>query len=376
MFRSYFIIAFRNLLRNKIFSFINISGLALGIAAFIFIQQYVSFEYSYNRFHKQLPHLYRMLLEADLNGKKSTWPFVSPGIGPLVKEKFKEIKNYCRVAEGITSLAVISFSNEKDKNFRSFRENGLTYADASLFELFTFPVLEGEVSELQKPNKVVISQSTKIKYFGRQNALGKTLTLYNQFGKTTYQIAAVYKDFPAYSNLQFKIIFSLKTLEISANLKNNTWAKLDNLDINYLNTYFLIQDGSDIKALENKMNEAKKKIRPASTEIVRLQAMRNIHLASSLNDYYDTFGSLPFVYLLSGVGLMILLIAWFNYINLSTATSMKRAKEVSIRKVIGARRWQLVQQFLGESLMLNFAGFFLAILVVEITQGWFNQLTG
>lgn len=373
MLQNYFKIALRNLWRNKIFSLINISGLALGIATYIFILEYVSYENNYNRFHQNLPNLYRTLFEAEINGKKLTYPYQPPGLAPIAKEQFSQVKNYCRIADGI-GVGIVTYKGEAE--MLSLRQDDVMYADGSFFEMFSFPILQGNAKELYKPNTVAISQKESLKYFGKQNSIGKILTLHNQFGKHNYSVVAVYQDFPSNSDIQGTMIFSIQTLANPANLNGSTWAELDNLTSNYLVTYFELQKGTNHKDLEAKFNAYKKKVQPKSNELIRLQKMGNLHLAESLSDYYQTYSSLAVVYLLNGVGLLILAIAWFNYVNLSTATSLKRAKEVGIRKVIGANRKQLIFQFLGESFLLNVLGFGLAILLIEVLQGFFNWLIG
>jgi putative ABC transport system permease protein len=374
MWKNYLKIALRNLLRNRVFSIINILGLALGITAFVFILQYVSFEYSYNRFHKNLPNLYRVLTEADINGKRETYPFQAPGYAPIFKEQFKEVKDFCRIASGMASGVVTSEENGQTK-IPSFRQENIAFVEGNFFDLFTFPIIKGNGKGLQKPFTVAISESESKKYFANQNPIGKTLNLYNQFGKGIFTVVAVYADFPPNSDILFNMLFSFQTLKSAGYVGNNQWAKVDQIDSNYLTILLLLQPNSNIKAIEDKINAHKKKLRPQNFEKFRLQSAQNIHLASSLNDYYYTSGSLSLVYLLTLIGAMILAIAWFNYINLATATALKRAKEVGIRKVIGANRGQLVGQFLSESFLLNVLSFLLALALVEVLQSLFNWLS-
>lgn len=221
---------------------------------------------------------------------------------------------------------------------------------------------------------MAISESKAQKYFKNTNPIGKTLTLNNQFGKTVYTIKAIYNDFPKTSDLQYDMLFSLETLKNPANLNGNGWVQIDGLYNQFITAFYQLKAGTDSKQLAKKMNVEKKKLNPESLEILHLQPLAEMHLAASINDYLTTYGNVSFVYLMAAVALLILIIAWFNYINLSTAGALKRAKEVGIRKVIGANKSQLIGQFLGESLLLNITSFTIAILLVIFLQPFFNNL--
>ncbi len=373
MIQNYFTIALRNLKKNSVFTTINVAGLSLGMAAFMLIFQYISFEKSVNTFHANLPNLYRVLYEVSFQGKTNTWSSIAPAFAPFAKDQFEEVADYCRVMPGI-GAGIVSYVPTQKEDSKSFREEQMAYADGNFFKLFTFQTLEGNPETLQQPYTVAISRSAATRYFEKAGALGKVLTLDNQFGKGLYTITSIYEDFPKNSDLQYDLIFSLQTLANPANNNGNNWARLDNFDAQFIDTYLLTNEGIDYVSLENKLNEAKKKVKPEATELVRLQPMQNIHLAKSLSDYYTTFGNLGFLYILEGIALLILVIAWFNYINLSTASAIKRAKEVGIRKVIGASQYQLALQFLGESFLLNFIGLLVGLALVNLLQGIYNQL--
>lgn len=376
MLLNYVKIAFRNLRKNQVFSLINISGLALGIAAFILILEYVAYERSVNTFHKNLPSLYRLLTQTR---EGDIWVDMAPAVAPLAKQEFPEVRDFCRVGEH-SANGLVSITNDKGSgSIQSFRESKLAYADASFFTLFTFPLVQGTAATaLTQPNTVAISQSQARKYFGSAKPLGQTLTLNNQFGKTLYTVTAVYADMPTNSDLVFDAVFSLQTLANPANLNGNSWARLDGFDGTYLTTFLQLSDqqqssaSADYKALEAKFNAFNKKNKPEDENLFLLQPATHMHLAASLSDIYRTSGSLGFVYLLSGIAGLILLIAWFNYVNLSTAGALKRAKEVGVRKVVGAGSGQLIGQFLGESLLLNSLGFAFALMLVMSLQGAFN----
>ncbi|KAA9349971.1 ABC transporter permease [Larkinella humicola] len=372
MLKNYFKIAFRNLWKNKVFSGVNMAGLALGIAAFVLILEYISFEKSVNGFHANLPTLYRMLWQ---NKAGEVWPDMAPAVATLMKQQFPEVKTYCRVVDNSIS-GIVSASDGKNRlSPKAFRETDVAYADASFFTLFTFPLLQGDAATaLTRPNTVAVSESYARKYFGDAKALGQLVTMNNQFGTTPFTVSAVYADMPQNSDMQFGMVFSLQTLANPANLNGNDWARLDSFDGSYLMTYLQLPEGTDTRKLEDKFDQLKQKIRPPDENRMVLQPAATIHLGASLSDPYPTTGKLAFVYLLGGIAVLILAIAWFNYINLSTAGALKRAKEVGVRKVVGAGQRQLIGQFLGESFLLNLLGFGLAILLISGLQTVFNEL--
>ncbi|MCF0057929.1 ABC transporter permease [Dyadobacter sp. CY356] len=369
MIRNYLKIAFRNLIRNKVYSTINIAGLAMGIAAFLLILEYVSFEKSVNQFHKNLPEMYRLI---NLDNKGNTWAEVEPAWATKAKQNFSEIKDYCRFADDIAKGIVKTEGNKAE----SFRENNIGYADGNFFDFFSFPVLKGNKKSLNQPKIVFITNKIADKYFGKTDPIGKVLTLSNQFGTLSYSVEGVYES-PENSDINLDMVFSLKTLENPANLNGNDWANLNNDDNQYINTFLLLDKGADYKSLEQKLSRFREENQTDKDGIqFRLQPAANIHLAENLSDTYQTSGNVKYVYTLGAIAFLILLIAWFNYINLSTANSLKRASEVGVRKVIGATPWNLIGQFLGESALVNFLSFSVAILLVYILQPFFNQLIG
>ena len=369
MLKNYIKIAFRNLLRNRVFSLINIIGLGMGIAAFVFILEYVSLEKSVNQFHTNIGHMYR-LLEEDENGQFSSQ--VAPGWAPIAQERLPEIKAYCRFEEGIAAGIV-----QKAKGDVSFREENIGYVEGNFFSFFDFPMVSGQAEALQQPNTVFLSASSAQKYFSGESPLAQTLTLYNQFGKTPYTVGGVFADMTDQSDIHYDLVFSLETLRNPANLNGNDWASLDNVEDSYITTIFLTKDKADDRQLEKKLEalRSERKIEETGTDF-RLQPLANLHLAASPNDPFPTAGNVRYVYILAGIALLILFIAWFNYVNLSTANALKRAGEVGVRKAIGATQSNLIGQFLGESLLTNFLGFGLASVLIVSLQPFFQELIG
>ncbi|HMV08516.1 MAG TPA: ABC transporter permease [Cyclobacteriaceae bacterium] len=375
MFTNYLTLAFRNLQKNLTFTIINTLGLCLGMTAFMMITQYIAFEKSYNAFHTNASSLYRVLHE---KGEGQYDGYTAPGFAPQAASTISGIDQFCRLAEGTNlGTGVVSYENARGEVDKSFRENNFVYADAGFFGFFTFPVTEGNSTSLAKPNVVALSKKTSERYFGTEPAIGKTITLNNQFGKTLYTVEAVYEDMPEYSDLRYDMVFSIQTLYNVANLNGNEmWASMDGTGSQWLFTYVTLEPDANAIAVSDQYTKLERTANPEETSSIVLQPMADMHLGRSLTDPLPTFGSLKFVYLLGGIAGLILVIAWFNYINLSTASALKRAKEVGIRKVVGASRSQLIRQFLGESAMLNMIAFALAITLVTALQTPYANIIG
>lgn len=368
MFKTYLKTALRNITRNKTSAFINITGLALGICAFLLLMEYISLEKSVNQFHANLSQMYR-LINQDPGGK--TWPEVEPGWAAVTKQHFAEIKDVCRFDEETGSTVI----NRKDKPGESFSETKTGYADGNFFNFFSFPLQSGEASALNKPNVVFISATSAKKYFGNVNPINQTLIINNQFGKTEYTVEGVYADMRDNSDIQYNMLFSLETLKNPLNLNGNGWAATDNLNTQYINTFFLLNKNVDIKTFENKLTALRTALKKDKDGVIfKLQPFADMHLGSSINDTYPTTGNIKYVYMLGIIAFLILMIAWFNYINLSTANSFKRANEVGVRKVIGASKKNLVIQFICESFLINLLACLLAIILVVLLQPLFNKL--
>ena len=370
MLYSYIKTAFKTITRNKLSTIVNIAGLSLGICAFLFLAQYISLERSVNRFHANLPHIYRLINKAPSG---DTWPEIEPGFAFLIKQHFPEITNYCRFNEESGATIV----SKKDDPEKVGSEKLIGYADGNFFSFFSFPLLLGDKASLSKPNTVFVSAKTAEKYFGKDNPLGKVLVLNNQFGKTDYTVEGVFADMGENSDIKYNLLFSLETLRNPANLNGNDWASLDNLNSQFISTFFYLDNNVDVKKLENKLTVFRTGLKSQKDGVqFKLQPLADMHLGSSFNDSYPTYSNLKYVYMLGAITLLILLIAWFNYINLSTAYAFKRANEVGIRKVIGASKKNLVFQFLTESFIINITAFLFALVLVYLLQPLFNDLIG
>ncbi len=367
MFRNYFKIAFRNIYNSKIYSFINIAGLAIGLACFILITIFIKNELSYDNFHKKADRIYRPVEIQFPPGVGVQHVAVTMGpLAPALKNDFPEILDACRI-KPIGS----TFCKLGDKGFY---ENEAGYADPATFRIFTIPFVEGDsATALNDLNSIVISQEIAKKYFGNEDPLGKTLNLNNYFGSEDYRVTGVFKDYPENSHLNFNMLASYITIE-----KKMDW--LQGWFTNTLATYVLLADNASVPELETKFPQFLKKYRgddPNDKMQMYLQPLKDIHLRSG-HIVYQTFnhnmGSISSVYTFSIIAIFILLIACINFMNLATARSAKRAKEVGIRKVLGSARRELVYQFLGESLIISFIAFFIALLLAELAFSYFQTL--
>jgi putative ABC transport system permease protein len=374
MFRNYFKTAFRNLWRAKTFSIINVAGLALGIAVFLLIFQYVAFEWGFNRFHASYKQLYRASVVTK-EGEPSTYE--PPGLIPIASEKIPGIEKSVRVAEGIGG-GVITYKENGSPTAedKSLREDQMLYVDGNFLEAFSFPLVDGAPS-LQAPKTLAISESLSQKLFSRTNVAGETVTLHDQFGNTPYTITAVFKDMPENSDIRTNVLVSLQTLANPANRDDNDWADPAGMESSFVTAYFLLKKEASpaavAKELTTVFGNAKKEVKD---EAIVLQPFSQIHLAPSFTYALQTFGSLKLVVMLLAVSLLILCIGWVNYINLSTVQALKRARETGVRKVFGASLAQLRIQYLTETFLLTLASTTLALLLVAAFQNTFNAFTG
>jgi len=373
MLKNYLKIAFRNLWKNKSYSLINIMGLAIGMAACFFIFQYVRFELSYDRWHKHADRLYRVPIsrartftEADASAHSY------PAVGPAMKKDFQEVEEFARVApvSAFTKTVLMSYTDEKGHTKR-FNENDFYLADASFLTMFSFPFIEGDpATALAKPNSIVITETTARKYFGNGSPMGKVINLNN----APLKVTGMCKDVPENSHIKFDMLVSL--CSIGPNPGYTDWGAPA-----WYN-YILLKPGTDPRKIKEKLPVFTEKYLGAKMKEMNihaqlgLQAVTDIHLKSAYNGEPEANGSEKTLYFLSVLGLFILVIAWINYINLSTAKSMERAREVGVRKVAGATRIQLSGQFILESLIINSIALTLSVVIVITGAPYFDHLIG
>ncbi len=369
MIKNYFKIAWRNITKYKVYAGINILGLAIGIAACLLILQYVAFEMSYENFHTNKDRIFRIKQERYEKGKLSTeWAAGAFAVGNAFKDAVPEIEDFVKIVGN--GPVVIALNNQPLKIKKTF------FASSSFFNIFSYPLLEGDSkTALVEPYTAVISETTARKLFGNINVVGKTLDL-NRFGN--YKVTGVFKDMPVNTQLKPDILLSYTSfLKLNFNSTPETAWFWDGCM-----TYVLLRKDADPKKVEAKFPAIVNKLAGAdfkkynASATYLLQPLSDIHLYSHFMSEPEPNGDGKTVYLLFVTAFFIIVIAWVNYINLATARAINRAKEVGVRKAIGSQRWQLVAQFLFESILLNGLALVLALFFMVIAMPGFNHLSG
>ncbi len=375
MYKNYIKTALRNLFKHKGYSLINIVGLAIGMASCLLILLYVQHELSYDNFNEKADQIYRVAGSYRYGGRDFEIA-VSPAAMAGVM-----IKDYPEVIDAVRFFTFNDFIVQyKDK---SFKEKRAFHADTSFFNIFSVPLLKGNPETvLASPNKIVLSPKTAEKYFGKEDPIGKTLKIDNE---RDYEVTGIFQEIPDNSHFHFDILMSLSTLPVS---KDMIWVSQN------LQTYILLHDKADPKRLEAKFPDMIMKYMAPQLEAflgisvekmaaegelsaeMYLQPLRKIHLTSDLLGEMEPTSDIKYVYIFSAIALFILIIASINFMNLSTARSAGRAREVGIRKVLGSYRKQLVGQFLTESMVLSLVSMIIAILLVWLALPFFNALSG
>jgi putative ABC transport system permease protein len=363
MLRNYVKTAIRNLWKNRTFSLINIGGLAVGMAVSFLILLYILNEVTYDRFNENYTNIYRMATKIDAQGRHLEVPSVPAPLGPALVEQFPEVIQAARLR--VRGKGIISY---KDK---LFEESGIYHADPDLFRIFTIPVVRGNPDTwLEAPFTMVVTEEIAHKYFGDEDPMGKTIKIDD---RNTYTITGIVQKMPENSHFKFSMIGSLSSLEkLQRDL--NLW-----MGFNY-NTYILLEGNPNLEEITQKyhnllMANMPDQFKQLGVEVqIFLQALPEIHLHSHLEAEMEPPGNPAFIRILTTIALFILLIACINFMNLSTAQSARRAREVGMRKVLGAHRRKLIAQFLGESLLLSFISLVIAVIFIFFLLPVFNQL--
>ncbi len=358
MFKNYLKISFRNLWRAKGYSAINLAGLATGMACFILILLWVQDELSYDKFHENTNRLFRVV-RLDRDDPSQGVCRAGAPWGPALYNDFPEVENFVRFrGHGRTLMS------SGDKGF--YESEGL-YADSTIFEVFTFPLLKGNPkTALTRPNTMVINERMAEKYFGTEDPVGQSLVFNNQ---DEFEITGLMQNIPANSHIKFDYLIPFFMYQ---RWDTSEWG------VNNFYTYLLLAEGTATQ-LEAKIPEFLERHageRTAAASINKLQPITDIHLHSNLLRELEANGDIANIYIFSAIAIFILLIACINFMNLATARSANRAKEVGIRKVVGSQRLQLIKQFLGESIFLSILGILLAVGLVELLIPNFNELSG
>lgn len=382
MFRNYAKIAFRNLLKHKGYSFINVAGLAVGMACCIFIMLYVQYELSYDEYHEHADRIYRVSRQwFNSDGESSLHlGHVAPPIGPLLASDYPEIEQMVRIIEGYGPL--MSYGDTH------FQEDRFFFADPNIFEVFTLPFVSGDpATALQQPNDLIITESIAKKYFGAQDPLNKVMTFEIPGEvKTDLRITGVMRDMPENSHFHLDFVGSMNALQQALGPEEfQSWGS------NNYATYLLLRPEASPETLEARFPDFLNRhyaayileqtgnapsTQPSVRNKLHLWPLTDIHLHSQLDSEIEANGNITYVYIFVSVAFFILLIACINFMNLATARSAKRMKEVGLRKVVGADRKRLILQFLSESVLTAFVALALAFLCVKLTLPWFNDFVG
>lgn len=376
MIHNYLKSALRNLLRNKVFSFINIIGLAIGLAATIMIAMWVFDELSYDRFHANADEIYRVERDIHFEGQDFEVPVTGAIYGPTIRDNYPEVLSMARVEPD--RMAMI------DENNSRYNER-VIFTDPSFFEIFSFPLIKGDPeTALVEPNSLILTQDIAKKYFGEKEAMNQVIKMEFNNELVNFKVTGILAELPHNKHFEFEILGSFSTLEDAYGDKRmKSWAS------NYLYTYVLLEKGTNADDLSDKFDRiVEDHILPAylaffnSEEAgnkslrILLRPITDIHLNAGLMWDIEPQGDMVTVYIFSIVAILILLIACFNFMNLSTALAGKRSLEIGIRKTVGSSNGQIVRQFLGESMLTTLLALILAFGLIEIFLPVFNNLTG
>ena len=375
MFKNYFKSALRNILKQKGFSFINITGLAIGMACCLLMLMFVNDELSYDNYNEKADRIYRVAGSFRFGGRDFNLATASAPMAKTLINDYPEIEDAVRFRD--RGSFIVKYGDN------SFKERKLIFSDPAFFNIFTIPLLEGNPkTALKEPYTLVLSKKAAGKYFGKKNPVGKTLKLDN---KDDYKVTGIFDRVPHNSHFHFDVIASLASLKES---REQAWLN------NNFNTYILLRKNTDPKSLEAKFPEIITKYMGPQIEKLMgksmvalmksgdlkasfyLQPLGDIHLHSDLMGELEANSDIKYVYIFSVIALFILIIASINFMNLSTARSAGRAKEVGVRKVLGSYRGQLIRQFLTESTLLSIIAVVAALALVNLALPYFNNLSG
>ncbi len=372
MFKNYLKIALRNLRKNKTFSFINVFGLALGLACCLLIASFVYNELSYDKYPEKADQIYRVQLNVTGNGTIETYTNVDIAVGAGMKNAYPEIQDYTRLFTLRESF--VKYNNKE------FKEANIAVVDSNFLQVFSIPYLAGDAkTALNEPNSMVITKAFASKYFGSENPIGKQLTM----GNSMFKVTGLIDKIPDNSHFHKDAFISMSSMHLTA----QTWSNVS------FYTYLVLNKNADPKVLEAKFPElVKKHVVPevandvgismaeaqksVNTFVFFLEPLTRIHLYSNTKYELEANGDIQYVYIFSALAIFILLLACVNFTNLSTAASAKRAREVGIRKVIGSEKKQLMIQFLVESVLLTYIAIIFTYALVYALIPYFNQLAG
>ena len=375
MIRNYLTIAIRNLKKYPFISFINLFGLSVGIACCLLILAYLLNELSFDRYHAKANNIYRVertFLNPDTKSVNLELGTIAPPFGPLLKNDFPEIKKITRLLPNGNNTA---FRYEEKR----FNERDVYFADEHLFDVFDVPLIKGNPKKaLNDPFTVLLSEEVALKYFGKEDPMNKVVRLNNQ---NDVKVTGVYRDFPGESHIRPRVMISFNTLKDTSiygeeRLRTN-WGN------NSFFTYLLMPDGFDPKKMEaafpaflNRHLNHGGTVPASEWNRLAMRKLTDIHLYAHTDFEARENGDIKRVYIFSAIALFILLIACINYMNLSTARSVLRAREIGVRKTVGAGKAELMGQFLSESVLISWIAMVLAFMLAWISMPWLNKLSG
>ena len=382
MLKNYIVVAYRSLVKKIGFSLINIFGLSVGITCCLLIMMYVQYETSYDNFHENGDNIYRIALDRIYPDREVSYAVIPHSYPPQMVADFPEVINSTAM---FSSRGVFSITFRYQDKF--FDENNVAFADSTFFDLLTAEFVAGDpATALDGPNKLVLTESTAKKYFGDEDPMGKSLTttVFNNGQPANWMVTGITKDYPKNSHMTFDLIASNSNVPF---LQNINWMAFS------VTAYIELEDGTNPESVEAKFPGMIKKyaagqIQQATGQSYEeytaaghgyhyfLQQIKDIHLTSNLQAEIKANSSWNYIYILISIGLFILLIACINFMNLSTARSSERAKEVGLRKVLGSLKKLLVYQFLTESILLSVLSTVLSVILVVLLLPFFNNLTG
>lgn len=368
MLKNYFKTALRNLKRNKTYSVINIMGLALGMTCAIFLYLYIQDEMSYDQYHQNIDRIYRVTTQNVKQESSHHLAVTSAKLAGVIKKEAPGVAQVARVFRAGSN----NLLEYKEKKFNQL----LPYADSSIFQVFTIPLIRGNSqTALMRPHTTVLSEKVAAKIFGNpKSAVGKYV--YISGDSTKYEITGVFADIPQNSTFKFDGLRSMSTIHATReNSKHWGWTRYDD------QTFVLLKPKVDPSNVQSLLTKIPAKYYQQENNayhnktLLHLQPLKDIHLRSTLEGEMGEIGDINYVYIFLAVALFMLLIAGINYMNLATARSVDRAKEVGIRKVVGSHRRQLIGQFLTEASLVSIAALLISLSLVEVLLPWFNQIT-
>lgn len=375
MIQNYFKIALRNLWRHKSFSAINIFGLAIGIATCLIIMLFVQHELSFDRYNTKADQIVRVVFKVTMQGDNLGEAHVMPPVAQTLRADYPEVLDATRLRNN--GMPKILYGD------KTFNDQTFAFADSNFLKVFTLPLIKGDANTaLAEPNSLVITQAIATRYFGKEDPIGKIITL--KEGNVKYKVTGVIDQVPITSHFHFDMFASMASL---ADARSGSWMSSEYY------TYLVLPKGYDFKKLEAKLPQVMEKYlspqmskgmgitveafrKKGNTIGLFLQPLTSIHLHSDFASELSPQGDIRYVYIFAAIALFMLALACINFINLSTAGASKRAKEVGIRKVLGSLKLQLVRQFLLESVLLTLSASVLAIVLVYMALPAFNQLSG